>query len=91
MEKTMSSIVYGTGPGRVRVRIQGYLRGSEESLICGQMTDPGDTEVGMPYQDELLIIGTKDDFTIMPDRSTAFIHHQNIISIAYKKSDGGLI
>lgn len=49
-------MLFEAGKNRVMVKVQGYLRGSDQQVICGRLTDAGTVDLDQGYDESLVIL-----------------------------------
>jgi hypothetical protein len=77
-------MIFEPGPGRVKVAIQGYLRGSDGQVVCGRLIDAGQVALDLGYDLSLIILAKKEDLVPLPD-GEGFIREEDIIGIGRRQ------
>ncbi len=76
----MSKMQFEAGHARVVVAVQGYLRGSDQKVICGRLLDAGQVSLDRGYDEALIILAATEHVTMISN-TQGIIREEDIVAI----------
>jgi hypothetical protein len=71
---------FEAGHMRVIVKVQGYLKDSDQQVVCGQLVDTGSLDLDRGYDEHFIVLAHKQD-VVMIGNSRGVIKQEDIVAI----------